>query len=136
MYMFVRGIYFSCFCDFSILFWNCSDSVVFFVLHDFGIVPTVWYFCFAWFWNCSHSVVFIFFSWFWNCSKMWCLFSWFWNCSDSVVIFITIHYCVQEIIILNLLKWIWKQIRKKTEIVTILLPNFKYRNENYFLKLD
>ena len=44
--MCVRGIYFSCFCDFSILLWNCSDSVVFFVLHDFGIVPTVWYFLF------------------------------------------------------------------------------------------
>jgi hypothetical protein len=39
-------------------FWNCSDSVVFFVfLLDFGTVPTVWYFSVR-FWNCSDSVVF------------------------------------------------------------------------------
>ena len=35
------------FCDFydlSVIFWNCSDSVVSFVfLLDLGIVPTVWY---------------------------------------------------------------------------------------------
>ena len=34
----------------SILFWNCSDSVVFFVfLFDFRIVPTVWYSLFIYF---------------------------------------------------------------------------------------
>ena len=27
-------------------FWNCSDSVVFFVFLDFWTVPTVWYFYF------------------------------------------------------------------------------------------
>ena len=38
---------FASFYDFSIRFWNCSDSVVFFVfLLDFRTVPTVWYFLF------------------------------------------------------------------------------------------
>ena len=64
------------------LFWNCSDSVVFFVLFfyyilnmfrqfgiffffnfllDFGHVPTVWYYLFYFsirFWTCSDSLVF------------------------------------------------------------------------------
>jgi hypothetical protein len=45
--LFVNGIDFASFYDFSIRFWNCSDSVVLFVfLLDFGIVPTVWYFLF------------------------------------------------------------------------------------------
>ena len=29
MYLYVRGIHFDSFYDFDILFWNCSDSVVF-----------------------------------------------------------------------------------------------------------
>jgi hypothetical protein len=39
------------------IFWNCSDSVVFFgtvpTVGYFSTVPTVWYF-----WNCSDSVEF------------------------------------------------------------------------------
>ena len=58
-------------CYFSIGFWNCSDSVVFFYwilelflqcgifLLDFGTVLTVWYFSIG-FWNCSDSVVFFY----------------------------------------------------------------------------
>jgi hypothetical protein len=61
--------------SFSIRFWNCSDSVVFFVfLLDFGNVLTVWYF--------------LFFYWilelFWQCG-IFCFSIGFWNCSDSVV---------------------------------------------------
>ena len=67
----VRVIDFAFSYDFSIGFWNCSHSVVFFYwilelflqcgifLLDFGIVPTVWYFSIG-FWNCSHSVVFFY----------------------------------------------------------------------------
>ena len=60
--------------DFSMVFWNCSDRVVFFVynfiptifLWYFGTVPTEWYFLlsllflrfFMVFWNCSDRVVF------------------------------------------------------------------------------
>jgi hypothetical protein len=29
----MRGIDFDTFCEFSIEFWNCSDSVVFFVIY-------------------------------------------------------------------------------------------------------
>ena len=55
----------SCICvggiDFSIWFWNCSDSVLF--LLDFGTVQTVCYF-FVRFWNCSDKcVIFLFFVW-------------------------------------------------------------------------
>jgi hypothetical protein len=58
MYLCAKVINFASFYDFTVRFWNCSDSVVF-----FGTVPTVWYFlelfrqcgiC----WNCSDSVVF------------------------------------------------------------------------------
>ena len=31
----VRGIKFASFCDFDIWFWNCSDSVVFFIFQFF-----------------------------------------------------------------------------------------------------
>jgi hypothetical protein len=31
MYMCVMGIYFACLYDFSLIFWNCSDNVVFFL---------------------------------------------------------------------------------------------------------
>jgi hypothetical protein len=60
---------------FSIWFWNCSDSMVFFVfLLDFRTVPTVWYF--------------LFFYWilelFRQCG-IFCFSIGFWNCSDSVV---------------------------------------------------
>jgi len=70
-YLCVRGIDFASFYDFSIGFWNCSDSVVFFYwilelfrqcgifLLDFGTVPTVLYFSIG-FWNCSDSVVFFY----------------------------------------------------------------------------
>jgi hypothetical protein len=45
MSMCVRGINFVSSYDFSARFWNCFDSVVFFVfLLDFGTVSTVWYF--------------------------------------------------------------------------------------------
>ena len=44
----VRILDFASFFDFSIVFWNCSDSVVFFVfLLYLGTVPTVWYFLFS-----------------------------------------------------------------------------------------
>jgi hypothetical protein len=33
MYMSVKGIDFATFYDFDIVFWNCSDNVVFFVFH-------------------------------------------------------------------------------------------------------
>jgi hypothetical protein len=33
VYLRVRGIDLTSFCDFDIWFWNCSDSVVFFVFH-------------------------------------------------------------------------------------------------------
>jgi len=33
MYMCVRCINFASFYDFSVEFWNCSDSVVYFVFH-------------------------------------------------------------------------------------------------------
>ena len=64
---------------FSIRFWKCSDSMVFFVfLLDFRNVPTVWYFLFFYqildmlrqygifcfsirFWTCSDSMVGFFF---------------------------------------------------------------------------
>jgi len=52
-------------------FWNCSNSVVFFVI------------C----WNCSDSVVFFVICW--NCSSSVVYFVRFWNCSESVVFF----YC-------------------------------------------
>ena len=49
MYLCVRGINFASFYDFDILFWNCSDSVVFFRILStvsrecgiFRILPTV-----------------------------------------------------------------------------------------------
>jgi hypothetical protein len=56
---------------FSIGFWSCSNSVVFFYwilelfrqcgifLLDFGTVPTVLYFSIG-FWSCSNSVVFFY----------------------------------------------------------------------------
>ena len=44
MYLCVRSVDLASFCDFSIGFLNCSDSVVFSVfLLDFWTVPTVWY---------------------------------------------------------------------------------------------
>jgi hypothetical protein len=50
---------------FSIRFWNCSNSVVFWKCTDSGVL-----FCFSIrFWNCSNSVV-------------------FWDCSDSVACFV------------------------------------------------
>ena len=56
----VRIIDFASFFDFSIVFWNCSDTVVFFVfLLYLGTVPTVWYFSIA-FWNCSDTGIFCF----------------------------------------------------------------------------
>ena len=73
MYLCISGIDFSSFYDFDIWFWNCSDSVIFFV--------------FLWFWNCSDSVVFF--------------FSRFWNCSDSVIFFVfyfIIHIWCSKII--------------------------------------
>ena len=56
----VRIIDFASFFDFSIVFWNCSDTVVFFVfLLYLGTVPTVWYFSIV-FWNCSDTGIFCF----------------------------------------------------------------------------
>ena len=56
----VRIIDFASFFDFSIVFWNCSDTVVFFVfLLYLGTVPTVWYFSIV-FWNCSDNGIFCF----------------------------------------------------------------------------
>jgi hypothetical protein len=68
----VRGVDFaSVSTGLSIIFWNYSDSVVFF----FG------------FWNCSDSVVFFLIR-FWNCSDSVVFFLIrFWNYSDSVVFF-------------------------------------------------
>jgi hypothetical protein len=56
-------------------FWNCSDSVVFFVfLLDFRAVPTVWYYlCFC-----------LILELFRQCGIS-CRSVRFWNCSDSVV---------------------------------------------------
>ena len=73
---------------FSIIFWNCSDSVVFFVfLLYFGTVPTVWYFVFFY---CILEL-------FRQCCML-CFSIVFWNCSDSVVFcvfhFIYIVYCI------------------------------------------
>ena len=88
---------------FSIGFWNCSDSVIFFVLFfhwildlfwqcdifcfiflmDLGTVPMVWYFLFYFSIgsrNCSDSVVF--FVYFSIGSR---------NCSDSVVFFVLFY---------------------------------------------
>jgi hypothetical protein len=49
---------------FSIRFWKCSDSVVFFVfLLDFENVPTVSYFCFSFY---NHNVIFVLS----NCKKV------------------------------------------------------------------
>ena len=81
---------------FSIGFWNCSNSVVFFYwilerfqqcgiflldlelfqqcgifLLDFGTVPTVWYFPIG-FWNCSNSVVFSY--WILELLRQCCIF--------------------------------------------------------------
>jgi hypothetical protein len=58
MYLCAKVINFASFYDFTVRFWNCSGSVVF-----FGTVPTVWYFLELFrqcgiFWNCSDSVVF------------------------------------------------------------------------------
>ena len=33
MYLCIKGINFVSFYDFDILFWNCSDSVIYFVFH-------------------------------------------------------------------------------------------------------
>ena len=56
----VRILDFASFFDFSIVFLNCSDSVVFFVfLLYLGTVPTVWYFSIV-FWNCSDTGIFCF----------------------------------------------------------------------------
>ena len=38
LYLYVRSIDFPSFYDFDILFWNCSDSVVFFIFH---FIPTL-----------------------------------------------------------------------------------------------
>ena len=68
---------------FSIGFWNCSNSVVFFYwilelfqqcgifLLDFGTVPTVWYFSIG-FWSCSNNVVF--FYWILELFQQCCIF--------------------------------------------------------------
>ena len=56
----VRILDFASFFDFSIVFLNCSDTVVFFVfLLYLGTVPTVWYFSIV-FWNCSDTGIFCF----------------------------------------------------------------------------
>ena len=45
--LYLCAMYFVSFYDFSVVFWKCSDNVVFFVfLLYFGNVPTVWYFLF------------------------------------------------------------------------------------------
>ena len=72
MYVFVMGIKFPSFYNFSILSWNCSNCVVFFYLivelfqlcgiflFYRGTIPTVWYFSIL-SWNCSNCVVFFYF---------------------------------------------------------------------------
>ena len=67
-------------CDFSIGFWNCSDSVTF--LLDFGTVQTVWYLL-----NCYDNV--ICFELFRQCDIFWTVPTvwYFLNCSDSVIFF-------------------------------------------------
>ena len=74
----------------------CISSRV--LLHDFGIVLTVWYF-FTWFQNYSDSVVFfdiiselfwqcgIFLHNFWTVLTVWYFSTWLRNCSESVVFF-------------------------------------------------
>jgi hypothetical protein len=70
-------------------FWNCSDSVAFFVFPDYGTVPTVWHFlffqilelfrqcgifCFSRIWNGSDSVVFFVFPDFGTVPTVWYYF--------------------------------------------------------------
>ena len=77
-HLFFRGFAFClCFYDCLIGFWNCSDSVVFFFLVDFGIVQTVWYFLFFW------QILELFRQY-----GIFCFSVRFWNCSDSVVFFV------------------------------------------------
>jgi hypothetical protein len=56
-------ILFASFYDFDILFWNCPDSLVFYVFLDFGteLFRQCGIFCFSRFWNSPDSVVFFVF---------------------------------------------------------------------------
>ena len=79
----VRILDFASFFDFSIVFWNCSNTVVFFVfLLYLGTVPTVWYFLFFY---CILGL-------FRQCG-IFCFPIVSWDCSDSVVFF----YCILEL---------------------------------------
>jgi hypothetical protein len=104
---------------FSIGFWSCSNSVVFFYwilelfqqccifLLDVGTFPTVLYFSIG-FWSCSNSVVF--FYWMLELFQQCCIFLLdfgavptvlyfsigFWNCSNSVVFFYWILELFQQ----------------------------------------
>ena len=86
------------FYDFSMVFWNCSDRVVFFVfnfistifLWYFGTIPTEWYFLLSllflrFFYGIlelfRQSGIFCFHFYFYDFSMV------FWNCSDRVVFF-------------------------------------------------
>jgi hypothetical protein len=72
-------------------FWNCCDSVVFFVFFSmgFGTVATAWYVLhfFYWLCNCCDSVVF-FLLVLELLRQRGIFFYWFWNCCDSVVFFV------------------------------------------------
>ena len=88
----------------AIEFWNCSDSVVFFVFHiifytlccwlfclqcsrlNFGTVQTMWYFCFLY--HFLYSVLLT--------VTMFAIE--FWNCSDSVVFFVFVFHIISSII--------------------------------------
>ena len=93
-HLFFRGFAFClCFYDCLIGFWNCSDSVVFFFLVDFGIVQTVWYFLFFWqilelFRQCGIFLLFCQILEFFRQCGIFCFSVRFWNCSDSVVCFV------------------------------------------------
>ena len=104
-------ILFASFYDFDILFWNCPDSLVFYVFLDFGTElfrqcgifcfsrfwnsPDSGIFCFSRFWNCPDSVVFYVFldfgtELFRQCGRF--CFSRFWNIPDSVVFFVFLDF--------------------------------------------
>jgi hypothetical protein len=71
---------------FSIVFWNCVDSVIFFVfLLYFGTVLTVWYFLFFY---CILELC-------WQCG-IFCFSIVFWNCVDSVVFFVFLLYFIEK----------------------------------------
>jgi hypothetical protein len=66
-------ILFASFYDFDILFWNCPDSLVFYVFLDFGteLFRQCGIFCFSRFWNSPDSVVFYVFLDFGTVQTVW-----------------------------------------------------------------